>query len=121
MQLRDGGGLTLDQLARTGHPPEVLRTVLADELQRRRVRHDPLTGEYRLVADRFDPGTLAALVWLGERWNGPAARGPARASRLGRCSGCGWDFDSRSVGCSACSERFRNRRRRRSPLPYRAA
>jgi hypothetical protein len=115
-------GLTLLELStRTGHPPELLRTVLAEELHHRRV--ELVAGEYRLVADRFDAGTLAALGELEhERVDGNGrAGGPAHASRLGRCSGCGCDFDSRSLGCGACSERFRNRRRRPSMLPNRAA
>jgi hypothetical protein len=116
MRLHDGGGRTLDELAaRTGHPADVLRLVLAEEVARRRVTLDPLAGEYRLVADRFEPGTLAAMAGLGERRNGHA--GPEQASRFGRCSGCGADWDTRTRGCRACSDRFRNRRRRRSPLP----
>jgi hypothetical protein len=111
--------MRLDELAaRTGHPPDVLRTVLAEELQRRRVTLDPLAGEYHLVPDRFDPGVLAALGELEHRnGNGHVGHGPAHASRFGRCAGCGCDFDSRSLGCDACSERFRNRRRRRSAVP----
>jgi hypothetical protein len=115
MRLRDGGGRTLNELAaRTGHPVDVLRVVLAEEVARRRVTLDPLDGAYRLVPDRFDPGVLAALGELEHR-NGNGHAGPVR---FGRCAGCGCDFDSRSLGCDVCSDRFRNRRRRRSSLPH---
>lgn len=62
-----GRGLTLAELAaRTGHPPELLATLLAGETgrSRRRVWRDPADGRYRLVADRFDEETIAALVRL---------------------------------------------------------
>jgi hypothetical protein len=40
--------------------------VLADETRRsrRRVWRDPANGRYRLVADRFDEETIAALARL---------------------------------------------------------
>jgi DNA-binding IclR family transcriptional regulator len=60
-------GLTIRDLAqRTGYPPKLLSRVLAEELRRPspRVRRDPADGRYRLVADRFGEGTLAALAQL---------------------------------------------------------
>jgi hypothetical protein len=104
MQRRSG--LTLDQLAaRTGHPPKLLRHVLREELERRRVRLDG--DRYRLVADRFDRETLTALTDLQ----------PGHGQRDGRsphacCSGCGAGYDVSTPGCEACTQRLRRRNRR---------
>jgi hypothetical protein len=72
------------------------------------VRLDPVTGEYRLVADRFDPGTLAALAGL-ERGHGQRDNG---RSPHARCGGCGVGYDASTPGCEVCAQRLRRRNRR---------
>jgi hypothetical protein len=73
-----GPGLTLDELAaRSGQPRELLATVLAAELRRRRRRvWMDEEGRYRLVADRFDEETITALAALARPEN---ERAPERA------------------------------------------
>jgi hypothetical protein len=84
-----GRGLTLEELvARTGAPPQHLRSALSSEVSAGRVVLAP-DGRYSLVAAAFSPAVLAAL----RQFNAPSASGsvsgrsplartPARDGRL---------------------------------------